>query len=284
MSLLSKLSDNCSSTQAEIMAITYALKEVFENSETKKLAIITDSQAAMQAIANYYPHTNKQIIKYAHQALIRLNDRYTQVIFIWVPSHIGIPGNEKVDSLAALAKNGTDAPPSPNTPAFVVDHIQEVPKSVTQIHSKIFSAVQSVYENDLQQQALVSDGLSWNLEFCKKPVKLPRDTSRRSQRYFHKIRLGYKDFIELTHKPFPPCQNCNRFYSDKHLKHFLLECESTEYLRLQLRNELQLPDMYCDLPQIMDWLGNTKLLSIVLRHLSANPPLPQLFNNRSANS
>ena len=273
MSLLSKLSDGCSSTQAEIMAITQALEQVFQNSETKSVAIVTDSQSAMQAIANFYPSTNKLIIRYAHEALIQLNNRKTQVIFIWVPSHVGIPGNEKVDSLAALAKNCIDPPVSP-TPFFVEDIIEIIPKSATQIRSKIFNAVKLLHENHLKQQSAGSDSLDWHINYCRQPLKLPRDVGRRSQRLLHKIRLGYKDFIDFTLKPFPPCQLCNRFYHNKFLIHYLIDCENTDLLRHHLRNELQLPNVVCDLPQVMGWLGNTKLLPIVLNHITAFPPMP----------
>lgn len=63
--------------------------------------MISDSKSAIQALnAYYHPHPILKDI----QNLIVDNDRKgKQISFMWVPSHVGIEGNGKVDYLAKEA-------------------------------------------------------------------------------------------------------------------------------------------------------------------------------------
>ena len=86
---------------AEIWAIkkaldtAYHLEDYFQN-----VFIMVDSQSAIQAICS--PDAKKvnplplQVINSAKS----LKSMGTKVTLVWVPSHVGIPGNEKVDKLA----------------------------------------------------------------------------------------------------------------------------------------------------------------------------------------
>ena len=63
--------------------------------------IFTDSLSSLQSISNSYPaHSTSQRI---HILLHTLSHTFVQIIFIWIPSHIGIPGNESVDKAAQQA-------------------------------------------------------------------------------------------------------------------------------------------------------------------------------------
>uniref|UniRef100_A0A6P7GBF1 Uncharacterized protein LOC114340154 n=1 Tax=Diabrotica virgifera virgifera TaxID=50390 RepID=A0A6P7GBF1_DIAVI len=68
----------------------------------KNLVIITDSLSSVTALNDLYPlHPSLLLIKSAlHQLQTIIN---INVNFVWIPSHIGIAGNEEVDSLAKLA-------------------------------------------------------------------------------------------------------------------------------------------------------------------------------------
>ena len=64
--------------------------------------ILSDSRASIQGIDSIHPHDNKHLIKNIHEAAQQL---YTPPVIAWIPSHIGIPGNESADLDAKDALN-----------------------------------------------------------------------------------------------------------------------------------------------------------------------------------
>ena len=63
--------------------------------------LITDSLSALEALQNPLEHINKNaIIKEIVVILFELINNQIKVIFNWIPSHVDIKENDKVDSLA----------------------------------------------------------------------------------------------------------------------------------------------------------------------------------------
>ena len=66
--------------------------------------ILSDSLSSLQSILN---------LKYDHPVLVQILELYTEmaregseIVFIWVPSHVGIRGNSTADSAAKDALDG----------------------------------------------------------------------------------------------------------------------------------------------------------------------------------
>ena len=85
---------------AELKALQLALQEV-ERSSRRKFLIISDSLSALMAFENR---------NISHPFLCDLHDAHTQlltqgkrIVFMWVPSHVGIHGNHVVDKAAKKA-------------------------------------------------------------------------------------------------------------------------------------------------------------------------------------
>ena len=98
--LLSRLSKFSSIFSAEAKAIEMALSEV-KNSRNRNFIIFSDSKSTLQALLHSHP-SNPQIIRVVHsynQAILQGKS----IVFCWIPSHIGIRGNEEADKAAKEA-------------------------------------------------------------------------------------------------------------------------------------------------------------------------------------
>lgn len=100
----------CSVHTEELYSILQAFKHI--NRSNKKVAICTDSLASILSIKELFTeHPIEQDIHHSYHHLYSLN---TTVTIIWIPSHIGIPGNELADQHAKTA----------STTATITSHIQ----------------------------------------------------------------------------------------------------------------------------------------------------------------
>ena len=84
-------------------AVLLALKHVYYSKE-KSFLILSDSLSSLQSILN---------LKYDHPVLVQILELYTEmtregreIVFIWVPGHVGIRGNSAADSAAKDALEG----------------------------------------------------------------------------------------------------------------------------------------------------------------------------------
>lgn len=93
-----RLPDNASIFTAEVQAIDMALDYAVDE-KLSKIIIFSDSLSVLQSINNR--HFNNSIIQ---NILLKLhNMHHIRVIFCWLPSHIGIKGNELADTAAKSA-------------------------------------------------------------------------------------------------------------------------------------------------------------------------------------
>ncbi|KAG1696944.1 hypothetical protein GQR58_006143 [Nymphon striatum] len=98
-SLSSRLPDKSSIFSAESKALLLAL-DIVENSTYGRYIILSDSLSCLMALDN---------MKYIHpticEILLKLHilSSSNHVIFCWLPSHVGISGNEKADLAAKSA-------------------------------------------------------------------------------------------------------------------------------------------------------------------------------------
>ena len=89
---------------AKILAIITALEEI-KNASESKFIIFTHSLSGLQALL--YMKLEHPLIGMAIRKCVFLNIANKDIIFCWVPSHVGIKSNEKADS---AAKSALDLP------------------------------------------------------------------------------------------------------------------------------------------------------------------------------
>ena len=99
-----KLDKNLSVFTAELVAIHIALKWIKTN-EAHKCVILSDSLSALQAIENISLTSRPDLIHNIILQINKLRQEGYQIEFAWIPSHVGIEGNEKADT---LAKQGSE--------------------------------------------------------------------------------------------------------------------------------------------------------------------------------
>uniref|UniRef100_A0A0B7BN25 RNase H type-1 domain-containing protein n=1 Tax=Arion vulgaris TaxID=1028688 RepID=A0A0B7BN25_9EUPU len=82
----------CSNYTAEAQALIQAAIMINNsNSDCQQVVFFTDALSVLQALQSNHPSLRKELSK------ISTNKRVT---LQWVPSHCGVPGNEKADKLA----------------------------------------------------------------------------------------------------------------------------------------------------------------------------------------
>ena len=235
---MERLPDKASIYTAELRAISLAL-DFIEHSRHCKFAICSDSLSALQGI---------QSLKVDNTMVSHIVTRYLDllqsntIIFIWLPSHVGIRGNELADSAAnsALDCDLTNI---------------EIP--YTDLRCGIRTYIRD------QWQLFWDDQINNKLHFVKPTIgpTVCRPT-RREDLCLCRVRIGH---TYLTHKhllhgePAPICLMCRDVITVKHL---LLDCVEFSHIRDNLFSEDTLLDLFKNVPPdvIISFLRQAGLL------------------------
>ena len=182
----------------EICAINLVL-QIVDTNNIKKFVIHSDSISVLQSIKN--ANQNKPLIV---KLLNKLNTiRHSKKgILCWIPSHIGIQGNEKADSLAKAALNMT---PDQNAKIPYTDLKHKIKTTMTQKWQQLKD---KNTHNKLYQ-----------IEPILKERKLNPNNTRRKKPTLAQLHIGHTrqthSFI-LKEEPPPKCY-CENQYTVKHI-------------------------------------------------------------------
>ena len=95
---LLRLNDNSSIMQAELIAIHAALLHGLYS--PSRCVVFTDSKSGLQALQQHHPSDNINLLRDIREVASRMS---TPPPLAWIPSHIGIEGNESADRVARHA-------------------------------------------------------------------------------------------------------------------------------------------------------------------------------------
>ncbi|GBO22075.1 hypothetical protein AVEN_85730-1 [Araneus ventricosus] len=100
-----RLSPACSIFTAEITAVLHALERI-SKSVQRGFIIYSDSLSVLNSLKSFHDHKHPLVFK-----ILDLFEKLTfqgfTILFSWIPSHVGIDGNEEADMAAKSASLST---------------------------------------------------------------------------------------------------------------------------------------------------------------------------------
>lgn len=229
---------------AELFAIKLVIDQIASENTHSQYLICSDSLNAILCLQKFHETSQHPIAKEIIRALYSVK---SSVVFAWVPSHIGIVGNELADT---AAKEGAVLFPTPNIPIPPHDLRTFYHRKLNKLWQDQWTAVPT--NNKLRQ--IRSSILPWST------VPFP---TRKDDVVLTRLRLGHTFLTHsflLKKEPPPICPTCNITYSVHHL---LISCPIYQPHRQIINHPSSLPDILCDNPttsnSLIQFLKQTKL-------------------------
>ncbi|XP_034182480.1 uncharacterized protein LOC117605351 [Osmia lignaria lignaria] len=236
---------------AEAIAMVEALKTYKESEDDRRLLLYSDSASVLKVLDGIksksmsdIPNGKRneiiaKILKELHEICVRKNlpcevaaDRKkAPVVFVWVPAHKGIVGNEKADE---AAKRATDRPPDSD---YVIPY-EDILVTLVESAWKDFSTY-------MRREATYKGARYFNEidtnEGCKKPwFKKFAIQTKRTISVLSKVRSNHYNLGELLARKYlvedPGC-DCGQAVED--LCHVMWECEKYDHIRGKFIDKLR---------------------------------------------
>ena len=195
-----------------------ALKAIRRRAENKIL-IMSDSLSSLQAIQSL--NCDNPLIGQILSLINTIQQLGKTVAFSWIPSHVGIPGNEKAD---ATAKSSADS----NIPSVLKIPWSDL-KPLVKEHT--LTQWQNEWSNSAPCKML-------EIKPSVKPWTPSNQNCRLHEVYLTRLRIGhcYEMHAHLFHRRNPiQCAQCGVVRS---VKHVLVDCQYLENARQQFLGTL----------------------------------------------
>ena len=256
----------CSSYRAELVALLSALQHLQDNPQHTQLPIVccTDSQSALAALREGPQAQRSPLGASVWAALAKLASPTRRVFLQWVPSHCGIEGNERADS---VAKEAAALPQ------------EQVPVDVTTVHRAAARAA--------RERAIAEWPEGWYRSLMGDRMPPPVTAGDRSSAVdVHQLRAGHwSGSCQYLHRigrnPTNDCRQCSdsgcpagrcivcREEADTP-HHILLRCPALMERRLRRLGTI------CPTPQEVRDDGEVAALAAAMRALQSRLATPRL--------
>ncbi|XP_062539004.1 uncharacterized protein LOC134207299 [Armigeres subalbatus] len=248
-----KLNTSYSITNAELYALKAAV-ELANSKNYRKVVILTDSSSACQILRN----RKKWEVNFLAWEIVKKMQYLTNHIICvqWIPSHVGIEGNDLADRAAVEATRKQQD----NFSALVLDDVQGLAKS------EIFADWNNMY----QQQSAEKGRFHYQFQretsnriWCKGLYLNPAEI-----RILSRIRSGHTLTKERLYRGgWEPSDECEHCQETENLHHLLYICprfntQRSKFLILELCKPLEQileENNENDLQQIVAYLKDTKI-------------------------
>ena len=200
---MQRIPDDSSIFTAEAKAIDLALDFISTCDANNKFIIFSDSLSVLKAM-NHTSSKNPQIQKLLEKCHELLANK--EIALCWIPSHIGIQGNEMVDK---QAKTSLSLEPT----SFKIPFSNFKPS----INKYILEEWQTSWNNSIGNKLL---DIKPTIGECQSVVR----NIRREEVVLARLRLGHTGVTHsylLQGEEHPQCVGCDAPFT---VRHFLLEC------------------------------------------------------------
>lgn len=190
---------------AELYGLLLATDYIIKNRHTYSV-VYTDSLSALRALRSLEIAKNPIITQLQHKVVAAARDNKLQIVFCWVPSHAGIPGNEAADRAASTcATRKVDLDDIPYQ-----DYKATVKKSI-----------KCKWQEEWSRETN-------NKLHVVKPMLQEWASARHRDRFFEvilcRLRIGHTHLTHgylLRREDPPACEHCSKPLT---VVHILLEC------------------------------------------------------------
>lgn len=237
-------SNNTTILTSELIAINKAIEYVTEQTTFNNVVIFSDCIEAINSL-----NTNPQTLTKTYSEIttqirnkIAINQHLT-IQLIWIPSHIGIIGNERIDHHTKIAADND-----------IIDINQ--PNDLNELTSKIEQFIINEWqiEYDLKPQAKTYKTYEPLVSTKIKTKLIPRNNQRKLTRLkLGRCNLNFYQFQNGFHKD-GLCSHCK---VPENIDHHILDCPEHNYI-IKLKNTLKQLKLQ---PTLQNLLGNKQLSS-----------------------
>ena len=219
-----RLMDDSSVFNAELEGVLSAIKYI-KKKKISRSVIYTDSLSVIQALQSK-TFMNPNIVHIFN--LLRKLPLQAHVIFAWIPSHVGISGNEKADELAKTALNQ----PLPQGRQIIWSDLKP----------KVNMYIQRSWQMDWDGE--IDNKLHEILPDLKENLNVQDQINRKEETVLSRLRIGHT-WITHSHllngEEMPLCVACDSPFT---VKHILVECFDLLPIRLNYYKETDLHTLF----------------------------------------
>lgn len=203
----------------EIVAIWMAIKEGL-HMQCNNIAIFSDSLSSILAINSCKLLKNKKYYEKLILNLVKENPS-VNIAIIWIPSHVGLQGNEEADKLAKIGTEGNDY-------SYTIEIKLDPAECINIIDNQIFNKWTEEYENCVDKGKHLKAILG-------KPFRIPwfknSNLSHKNIKLINRLLSGHtynrKTLYKWKLSDTPYCLSCNDSMIESN-NHILFNCTSYE--------------------------------------------------------
>ena len=215
-----RCTDNISVYSTEMIALIAALKHI-HNKGYQRTVVLSDSLSALQTLQTYQtsrPDLLNTILTLLHKS----TQRNQRIQFQWIPSHVGIRGNETVDNTAKQALSHNDL-------------AYNIPLGVTEIYSIIHRNIHDMYKTQLSTNTKLIAKIKPNP--CTKPLNY--HSNIHYDKIITRLRVGKTNLLgDLGQYTRHTSNNCTHCQVPETITHYLLHCPQHDLHRSKLKQTL----------------------------------------------